>query len=130
MLQYFSFFFQAEAGIRDFHVTGVQTCALPIYPDALDELVVRDAEVVAVDGGRGEEGDPLVAPGVRRLAAILAGEDDGPRCAADREVAVDLDPAAVLHDSVAREGHRRILLGGEEVRRAEVGVALLVERED
>src|SRR5690606_39954264 len=26
-----SFFFQAEAGIRDFHVTGVQTCALPIY---------------------------------------------------------------------------------------------------
>src|SRR6266511_2404382 len=27
---YFSFFFQAEDGIRDFHVTGVQTCALPI----------------------------------------------------------------------------------------------------
>src|SRR5690606_40578661 len=26
-----SFFFQAEDGIRDFHVTGVQTCALPIY---------------------------------------------------------------------------------------------------
>src|SRR5690606_29974900 len=24
-------FFQAEVGIRDFHVTGVQTCALPIY---------------------------------------------------------------------------------------------------
>src|SRR5690606_40969724 len=31
---YFFFFFQAEDGIRDFHVTGVQTCALPIsrYP--------------------------------------------------------------------------------------------------
>src|SRR5690606_40115616 len=27
------FFFQAEDGIRDFHVTGVQTCALPISPD-------------------------------------------------------------------------------------------------
>src|SRR5690606_40689934 len=26
----FIFFFQAEDGIRDFHVTGVQTCALPI----------------------------------------------------------------------------------------------------
>src|SRR5690606_40182954 len=26
----FSFCFQAEDGIRDFHVTGVQTCALPI----------------------------------------------------------------------------------------------------
>src|SRR5690606_33760088 len=28
---YFFFFFQAEDGIRDFHVTGVQTCALPIF---------------------------------------------------------------------------------------------------
>src|SRR5690606_40347672 len=27
-----SFFFQAEDGIRAFHVTGVQTCALPISP--------------------------------------------------------------------------------------------------
>src|SRR5690606_40725610 len=27
-----AFFFQAEDGIRDFHVTGVQTCALPILP--------------------------------------------------------------------------------------------------
>src|SRR5690606_39567458 len=27
-----TFFFQAEDGIRDFHVTGVQTCALPILP--------------------------------------------------------------------------------------------------
>src|SRR5437773_10991329 len=26
-----SFFFQAEAGIRDRDVTGVQTCALPIF---------------------------------------------------------------------------------------------------
>src|SRR5690606_40774124 len=25
------FFFQAEDGIRAFHVTGVQTCALPIF---------------------------------------------------------------------------------------------------
>src|SRR5215475_15736270 len=28
------FFFQAEDGIRDFHVTGVQTCALPISSHA------------------------------------------------------------------------------------------------
>src|SRR5690606_19315499 len=32
------FFFQAEDGIRDFHVTGVQTCALPIYADLLREM--------------------------------------------------------------------------------------------
>src|SRR6266516_5452938 len=30
---YFFFFFQAEDGIRDRTVTGVQTCALPICPD-------------------------------------------------------------------------------------------------
>ena len=29
-LRYFCFFFQAEDGIRDDLVTGVQTCALPI----------------------------------------------------------------------------------------------------
>src|SRR5256885_9616960 len=31
------FFFQAEDGIRDYKVTGVQTCALPIYVLLLDE---------------------------------------------------------------------------------------------
>src|SRR5207245_5632150 len=30
LLSYFFFFFQAEDGIRDATVTGVQTCALPI----------------------------------------------------------------------------------------------------
>src|SRR5260221_1380264 len=30
-LRFFFFFFQAEDGIRDHCVTGVQTCALPIY---------------------------------------------------------------------------------------------------
>src|SRR5690606_39309241 len=32
------FFFQAEDGIRDFHVTGVQTCALPIYCSQLIDV--------------------------------------------------------------------------------------------
>src|SRR5690606_41035097 len=32
-------FFQAEDGIRVFHVTGVQTCALPIYLDGEKENV-------------------------------------------------------------------------------------------
>src|SRR5256885_3749514 len=29
------FFFQAEDGIRDYKVTGVQTCALPIFADTI-----------------------------------------------------------------------------------------------
>src|SRR5690606_37115505 len=31
-------FFQAEDGIRDFHVTGVQTCALPILSSVSRDL--------------------------------------------------------------------------------------------
>src|SRR5688572_32106340 len=32
VMSFFFFFFQAEDGIRDLTVTGVQTCALPICP--------------------------------------------------------------------------------------------------
>src|SRR5687767_15575732 len=38
VLFFFFFFFQAEDGIRDKLVTGVQTCALPIY-----DVIVSDA---------------------------------------------------------------------------------------
>ena len=31
VIVFFFFFFQAEDGIRDYKVTGVQTCALPIW---------------------------------------------------------------------------------------------------
>src|SRR2546430_8719658 len=34
------FFFQAEDGIRDLTVTGVQTCALPIFAAESDCLVI------------------------------------------------------------------------------------------
>src|SRR6266478_10063386 len=34
------FFFQAEDGIRDLTVTGVQTCALPILRERIPELAV------------------------------------------------------------------------------------------
>src|SRR5207253_6743919 len=43
---FFVFFFQAEDGIRDGHVTGVQTCALPIYDVAIHRKVgERVAEI-------------------------------------------------------------------------------------
>src|SRR5690606_41160722 len=35
------FFFQAEDGIRGFHVTGVQTCALPICTRAVNPFPAR-----------------------------------------------------------------------------------------
>src|SRR2546426_3138201 len=36
----FFFFFQAEDGIRDYKVTGVQTCALPISTPRRNALVI------------------------------------------------------------------------------------------
>src|SRR5690606_40253087 len=52
-------FFQAEDGIRDFHVTGVQTCALPIWaarltarlnPTLLALPTIGQVGVIAVGG--------------------------------------------------------------------------------
>src|SRR5256885_6254102 len=40
------FFFQAEDGIRDYKVTGVQTCALPIFaccPPGPEERLTRSS---------------------------------------------------------------------------------------
>src|SRR5688500_20376063 len=37
---YCFFFFQAEDGIRDYKVTGVQTCALPIFNNAYNKTKV------------------------------------------------------------------------------------------
>src|SRR5437762_13177284 len=39
----FFFFFQAEDGIRDTSVTGVQTCALPICAEGVVDVYVNDA---------------------------------------------------------------------------------------
>src|SRR5688572_31529187 len=44
------FFFQAEDGIRDLTVTGVQTCALPIFrlPVTLELVVLSMAVAIAI----------------------------------------------------------------------------------
>src|SRR5438132_11521809 len=53
----FCFFFQAEDGIRDHCVTGVQTCALPIFIEKLpfaspeDPLVRARIEHLTASGG-------------------------------------------------------------------------------
>src|SRR6266481_6269921 len=49
---FFFFFFQAEDGIRDGTVTGVQTCALPIFerlPDGAAELPGYGGSAQAAD---------------------------------------------------------------------------------
>src|SRR5689334_24054011 len=46
---YFFFFFQAEDGIRDGTVTGVQTCALPISPIGMFQDGIYDSRPAAVN---------------------------------------------------------------------------------
>src|SRR5690606_40505965 len=57
------FFFQAEDGIRDFHVTGVQTCALPIF-----ERIYRNVMSIP---GPGIVYSQFVDKGLKALAAYL-----------------------------------------------------------
>src|SRR2546430_10329980 len=50
-------FFQAEDGIRDLTVTGVQTCALPIYQKLFDDVVLPGADRFAHADLAGSFGD-------------------------------------------------------------------------
>src|SRR5690554_6999534 len=78
------FFFQAEDGIRDADVTGVQTCALPISVPGADAARRRPVDPAPVgqrrgpaepcqqrQPGRQRRGVPLGA----RLAAAVPGPD-------------------------------------------------------
>src|SRR5256885_7704343 len=55
----FFFFFQAEDGIRDYKVTGVQTCALPIYlqlrPGTNVAMITSLAHVIVTEGWLAED---------------------------------------------------------------------------
>src|SRR3712207_2246455 len=67
------FFFQAEGGIRYIGVTGVQTCALPIYPSpARGGLLPRERGHLEAPSRSGDSGwEPETALGGRS-------GDDGP----------------------------------------------------
>src|SRR2546425_12786571 len=80
----FFFFFQAEDGIRDKLVTGVQTCALPIcitgpHPVAAGTFGLTPANIVTIDpAGRGV--NPAMVPYMNLFPhgnSPSAGRDNG-----------------------------------------------------
>src|SRR2546429_2808655 len=80
------FFFQAEDGIRDVAVTGVQTCALPIYAvaeaAALVNAVITATEVktLALTSAGVRCADGRLASGTSTDAVVVAATGRGPRC--------------------------------------------------
>src|SRR2546426_10749972 len=92
---YFFFFFQAEDGIRDYKVTGVQTCALPIsgeqlvggthrrVPDVVTDTRERSEpnEIAATQLCPGAT-DVLVARMIVRQAHLVPDLQDAARCVA------------------------------------------------
>src|SRR2546430_17534044 len=68
------FFFQAEDGIRDLTVTGVQTCDLPIYRGRHDEHEVCVCKRVG-DSGRGGRMDAQAGPELRPIGRCGRSEE-------------------------------------------------------
>src|SRR5690606_39738624 len=104
------FFFQAEDGIRDFHVTGVQTCALPIWtvkPDQRENLApgilaLGDGEfAVEVHGAGRATGGIAPGPALRRIVET-AGADQIGRASCRERV-----ESWVAAESVREKGRER-----------------------
>src|SRR5262249_56562008 len=87
-LLFFFFFFQAEDGIRDWSVTGVQTCALPISTPApghrwrgagvVDRRGLRPAHEIGRGAGRGRgenAGGAVVLKKKKRRSSRAEGDD-------------------------------------------------------
>src|SRR5690606_4850645 len=107
---YVRFFFQAEDGIRDFHVTGVQTCALPISRSVHHRRQIHRRLLVH---------DREAPPGLMNEAAIriLLVEDNPGDARLLRELLRDADSLAFEMTHVQRlaDGIARVAGEGTDV---------------
>src|SRR5690606_39686270 len=89
------FFFQAEDGIRDFHVTGVQTCALPILATDDWRMVVASPHIRAVD---------ICTPNHLHAEMAMAALEAGKHVLVEAPMALTLRDADALLKTAARKG--------------------------
>src|SRR5256885_5398659 len=97
------FFFQAEDGIRDYKVTGVQTCALPICRReraAGGDAPAREARAEPVLRGKWRSGQRHRLPPRRRRGAEARG---------GRRAQVRRDRKSVVEGKRVDLGGRRII---------------------
>src|SRR5436309_6752052 len=125
----FFFFFQAEDGIRDFHVTGVQTCALPILVPAAHDPRRGTGEqrgVTPREEQRGRIGDRAQQRRQRRVLGKQHGGTEAIQLVEDlmarlRRAGADGGGGRAAESRECREGavrsaqgRRRGLEGGDE----------------
>src|SRR5438105_12462953 len=121
------FFFQAEDGIRDPLVTGVQTCALPIYAEVIAHLIAAHyggelAEAVRA-AYRELEGhfafvamaldEPRVLVGARKECPLVIGRGDGEQFV-----------ASAVPAFLAETRRVQVIENGEVVRLTPAGVTI------
>src|SRR2546426_6147501 len=100
----FFFFFQAEDGIRDYKVTGVQTCALPISRERVERRAIDPGQRRRI--ARRARGKP-----VREARGL--GDHPERRCGRDRRRVPPRDAIRLLsRRGPAREGDERQNEGG------------------
>src|SRR5690606_41178951 len=90
----------AEDGIRDFHVTGVQTCALPIY-QLLSARLWRRGDRRTAHLSRRRKGVPVTRPGGTwqnwaRSAQVKPASVERPRTPEGVQRAVHADRKSVV----------------------------------
>src|SRR5256885_9857962 len=116
MIQFFFFFFQAEDGIRDYKVTGVQTCALPIYVWVLLSLgEMVEVGLIAVAARRHGEGLPDAAARAAGAAVLYALAAGAVVSAVGLVLGDELFQVMTVPPEVARLGHDYLstwLVGG------------------
>src|SRR5690606_32139370 len=107
---------QAEDGIRDFHVTGVQTCALPIYLKFPESMLIDVAEVDDYPPDRvvvlstGSQGEPMSA-----LSRMAASEHRQVRIVPGDTVIISAHPIPSNERLVSRTGNQLYKLGAQVV---------------
>src|SRR5690606_40729759 len=97
--------FQAEDGIRDFHVTGVQTCALPIYgvPRKFTTKLKHVVELNFTFDFHHQDSKPLIAATLKRIADTTYAVGGVPAFTIQRH----LGPARSEERRVGKEGRAR-----------------------
>src|SRR5256885_2600048 len=104
----FCFFFQAEDGIRDYKVTGVQTCALPISVDMIVlGSVAKDDKGFVIEAKFYTSGGQLI------LSQVSRARDAGAITSAAREIAANMMERFPFEGTVVavEDGYYRINIG-------------------